>query len=261
MRPSRSLAIGGTVAAAALAGCTLSSSDIPDTVPEVAVAYTEGDADAPVHVIYFADYVCEDCARFSRQAGLPLKRGWLDTGRARLTVVDVAWHRGSLAASAAATCAADQGKYWEMHELLFTRQESWKRAIDIPAALQSYAVELQLDADTFARCTAKPSHQVRITAAEEMTKRYAVRGTPAFVVNGRLYYGSQEWRWLDQVLAANERGAPDEAPAPPMRIPTRQVVDSVRLRALQDSLARAGDGAPAAAAQAAAGVATPPPRR
>lgn len=215
------------VLASSLLGCTLSSSDIPDTVPQAAVAYSEGSADAAVQVIYFADYVCDDCARFSREAGLPLKQGWLDTGRARLTVVDVAWHRGSLAASAAATCAAEQGMYWEMHELLFTRQNEWKRRVDIPAALREYAVELQLDADAFSRCAARPSHQVRITAAEELTKRHAVRGTPAFVVNGRLYYGSQEWSWVEQVLAANERGAPDEAPAPPLGGAPRPPADSV----------------------------------
>lgn len=219
--------LGATLLGATLLGCTLTSSDAPDTVPEAAVAYSEGSPTAPVHVIYFADYVCSDCAAFSREAGLPLKRAWLDTGRARLTVVDLAWHRGSLAGSAAATCAAEQGQYWPMHELLFTRQESWKRAVDIPAAVAEYATELELDPDAFNRCAARPSHQIRLTAAEELTKRHAVRGTPAFVVNGRLYYGSQDWRWLEQVLAANERGAPDEAPPPPLAMPDRQTADSV----------------------------------
>ena len=57
-------------------------------------------------------------------------------------------------------------------------------------------------------------------------------------MNGRLYYGSQSWGWVEQVLAAHERGRPEEAPAPPLRIPRRSVVDSARLKELLDSLAR-----------------------
>ena len=57
-----------------------------------------------------------------------------------------------------------------------------------------------------------------------------MRGTPAFVVNGKLYYGSQEWGWIERVRAAYERGQPDSAPPPPFKVPTIRVVDSARLR-------------------------------
>lgn len=207
-------------------------------VPAGAVSYRQGSAAAPVHVIYFDDYVCDDCARFSKEAMDPLRREWVDAGRARLTVVDLAWHRGSVAGSAAAACAAEQDAYWPMHEMLYERQEVWKRAVDIPAALVEYAGELGLDTARFARCASDDRHDERMEAAEEATRRYAVRGTPAFVVNGKLYYGSQSWGWVEQVLAANERGHPEEAPPPPLRIPRRSVVDSSRLEQLLDSLAR-----------------------
>lgn len=222
----------------AMAGCIAEGAEGPGEVPPRAVAYRQGDATAPVHVIYFDDYVCDDCARFSKEAMEPLRRDWVDAGRARLTVVDLAWHRGSVAGSAAATCAAEQGAYWPMHAMLFERQEVWKRAVDIPAKLLEYAGELGLDTARFARCAAEDRHDERLEVAEEATRRYAVRGTPAFVVNGKLYYGSQSWDWVEQVLAANERGRPDEAPAPPLRIPKRSVVDSARLQEMLDSLAR-----------------------
>jgi protein-disulfide isomerase len=231
------------VAAAAgllLGGSTacIAEEESPGEVPAAAVAYREGRADAPVHVVYFDDYVCDDCAKFSRAAIEPLRREWIERGRARLTVVDLAWHRGSVAGSAAATCAAEQGKYWPMHDALYERQEVWKRAVDIPAQLAEYAAGMGLDTARFARCAAEDRHDERLEAAEEATRRHAVRGTPAFVVNGRLYYGSQSWPWVEQVLAANERGRPEEAPAPPLRVPTRTVVDSAKLERLLDSLAR-----------------------
>ena len=222
----------------AVAGCIAESAAAPGEVPAEAVAYRQGPAEAPVHVVYFDDYVCDDCARFSKEAVEPLRTRWVEPGRARLTVVDLAWHRGSVAGSAAATCAAEQGKYWPMHAMLYERQEVWKRAVDIPAKLDEYAAELGLDTARFGRCAREERHAERLEAAEAATRPYAVRGTPAFVVNGRLYYGSQSWEWVERVLTANERGRPEEAPPPPLKIPTRSVVDSARLRQLLDSLAR-----------------------
>jgi protein-disulfide isomerase len=222
----------------ALAGCAAAGSP-PGEVEGSAVAYREGQGDAPVHVIYFTDYVCDDCARFSADAVEPLRTEWVGKGRARLTIVDLAWHRGSVDGAAAASCAAAQGKFWPMHTLLFQRQETWKRAIVIPAALSGYAAELELDTAAFNACAARDEHGDRVDAAEKETRRFGVRGTPAFVVNGRLYYGSQAWPWVEQVLLAHERGTPEAAPPPPFKIPTKRVVDSVKLKELEDSVARA----------------------
>ena len=222
------------------AGCARADATLPDDVAESAAAYREGSPEAPIHVIYFDDYVCDDCAKFSREAVTPLRERWVATARARLTLVDLAWHRGSVAGSTAAVCAAEQGRFWPMHELLFERQEVWKRTVDIPATLRGYAAELGLNRERYDACAARRSHQRRLEAAEEESRRFAVRGTPAFVINGRLFYGSQQWAWVEQVLEAHARGKPEEAPPPPFRIPTRSVVDSARLRQIQDSLARLG---------------------
>ncbi|MDQ3811620.1 MAG: DsbA family protein, partial [Chloroflexota bacterium] len=184
----------------ALAGCSAAGSPPPGAVDADAVAYREGPDAAPVHVIYFADYVCDDCARFSSEAVEPLHTEWVGKGRAQLTIVDLAWHRGSVAGSAAAWCAAEQGKFWPMHTLLFERQDEWKRAIDIPAQLAAYAGELGLDTAAFNACAARKTHQRRLDAAEDVTRHFGVRGTPAFLVNGKLYYGSQSWPWVEQVL-------------------------------------------------------------
>lgn len=210
----------------------------PGEVAPAAVAHAEGDTAAPVHVVYFADYVCDDCAKFSGEAVAPLRRDWVAKGRARLTVVDLAWHRGSVDGSAAAVCADEQGQYWPMHTLLFERQEIWKREADIPAKLTQYAAKLGVDTARFARCLGERRHRDRLEAAEVATRRYAVRGTPAFLVDGKLYYGSQEWGWVERVLAAAERGQPDSAPPPPFKVPMKRVVDSARLRELQDSAGR-----------------------
>ncbi|HEU4565598.1 MAG TPA: thioredoxin domain-containing protein [Gemmatimonadaceae bacterium] len=177
-------------------------------VDESGIAYAEGRADAPVQVLYFDDYGCDDCATFAREAVDPLHEQWVKTGRARIEIVDLRWHRGSDAAAAAAACAAEQGEFWPMHALLYERQEIWMRAVDVPAKLRGYASSLGLDTVRFRSCAADPRHQRRMDAAEELARRWSVRGTPAFVVNGKLYYGSQEWSWVEQLL--KEAAARDE---------------------------------------------------
>ena len=241
--PRRAAALAAGLCALALAACAADTDAGAEGVPRgeverAAVAHREGDSTAPVHVIYFADYVCDDCAKFSGEAVEPLRREWVAKGRARLSVVDLAWHRGSVDGSAAAVCAAEQGQFWPMHTLLFERQAIWKYETDIPAKLTQYAGRLAgVDTARFARCLGERRHRDRLDAAELVTRRYAVRGTPAFVVNGRLYYGSQDWGWVERVLAANERGQPDSAPPPPFKVPMMRVVDSARLRELEDSAA------------------------
>lgn len=223
------------------AGGCVSQATTPAEIPRNAVAYTEGNPRSPVHVVYFDDYVCDDCARFSKAAVTPLQRDWVAKGRARLTIVDLAWHRGSVAGSAAASCAAAQGKFWSMHTALFERQEVWKRVVDIPQTLQSYAGEMGMDTSRFRHCASQETHRARLDRAEDLTRRWAVRGTPAFLVNGKLYYGSQQWPWVERVLLAHERGQPDSAPPPPLAIPTKKVIDEARIRALEDSLGGTAD--------------------
>lgn len=229
-----------------VAGCAREvAGTAPGLVANAAVAHQEGDAKAPVQIVYFDDYVCDDCAKFSSMAVEPLRTQWLAKNRAHLTVVDLAWHRGSVAGAAAAACADEQGQYWPMHTMLFERQETWKRAVDIPQALLAYAGELKLDTAKFASCAARPTHRQRLDAAEDASRRFAVRGTPAFVVNGKLYYGSQDWSWVEQVLSAVEQGKP--APPPPFKVPTKKVVDSARLKVLEDSMSAASGAATAPA--------------
>jgi len=219
-------------------GCQKAAPLKGDTMA-AAVAHVDGDSAAPIKFLYFDDLVCDDCRQFSANAAEPLRTQWVATKKLQLTVIDLAWHRGSVAGSAATVCAAEQGKWWEMHELLFARQDTWKRAGDIPTALQGYAGELGLDTARFGRCAATKDHQRRLDAADDVARLTGVRGTPAFVVNGRAFFGAQDWGWMEQVLKAYEAGKPELAPPPPLSIPTKKVVDSVRLRQLQDSVATA----------------------
>jgi protein-disulfide isomerase len=136
---------------------------------------------APVTLVEYGDFECPNCKQAASAVKLLLERF---AGRARaifrhFPLEEV--HPHALAAAQAAECAGGQGKFWEMHDLLFANQEHLKIN-----QLHSYAERLQLD---MARYTAEMDDQVylqRIREHMEGAHRSGVRGTPTFFVNGRL---------------------------------------------------------------------------
>ena len=86
-----------------------------------------GDKDAPVTLIEFVDYQCPFCKRFFDQTFAQLKTEYIDTGKLKLVMRDfpLSFHQNAQKASEATECAEDGGKFWEMHDLLFQKQDEW----------------------------------------------------------------------------------------------------------------------------------------
>ena len=150
-------------------------------VPIQASDHVLGAAHAPVTVIEYADFECPNCKQAAPAVRMLLERF---AGKVRLAFrhfpLEQA-HPHALAAAEAAECAAGQGKFWEMHDLLFANQDHLK-----PQHLKSYAERLQLD---MARYTAEMDDSVylqRIREHMDGARRSGVRGTPGFFVNGRI---------------------------------------------------------------------------
>lgn len=92
-------------------------------------------------------------------------------------------HRYALEASMAAECAADQGKFWEYSDLVFTEQSSL--SADGEEALQAWAAELGLDTELFNRCLASDIKRDTVLADYDEGRDMGVTGTPTFFVNGQ----------------------------------------------------------------------------
>lgn len=139
-----------------------------------------GKSDAPITLIEFSDYQCPFCQRFFQTTLPALRTEYIDRGKVRYVFRDFPIdqiHPHARKAAEAAHCAGEQGKYWEMHDVLFQNQP----ALEIDK-LKAYARSLQLDATAFDACL----EQNKYTA--EVQKDYAdgvtagVRGTPGFFV-------------------------------------------------------------------------------
>lgn len=140
-----------------------------------------GPAEAPITIVEFADYQCPYCARSEALIEEALK-AYPDQARFVFKHFPLtSSHPQALPAALAAVAAQRQGKFWEMHALLFANQ----RAL-APEQLEEYARRLGLDMDRFRADMAAEDVKAQVEADRRLARRAGVRGTPTVFVNGRL---------------------------------------------------------------------------
>ena len=158
---------------------------------------TLGPADAPVTVVEFLDPECESCGAFH-----PTMKGILKDyeGKVRLVVRYMPFHPNSVLAANVTEAAGEQGKYWEMQELLFRRQSEWGEihghdpAVAAAAAkrepagvlFERYASELGLDVERVRAAVAENRYASKVERDRRDGQSLGVTKTPTFFVNGRL---------------------------------------------------------------------------
>ena len=144
-----------------------------------------GDRSAPVTIVEFSDYQCPFCSRVN-----PALAKVLETygNKVRIVFKDFPLpnHAEAPKAAEAAHCAAEQGKYWEMHDAMFANQ----RALGVPA-LKQYAAGLGLDAAKFNRCLDAGQYASKVAAGAAQGEKLGVISTPTLYINGRPVIGAQ----------------------------------------------------------------------
>jgi Na+/H+ antiporter NhaA len=164
--------------------------------------HTRGPDDAPVTLVEYGDFECPYCGRAE-----PIVRELLsDFGDLRfvwrhLPLSDV--HPRAQAAAEAAEAAAQQGAFWEMHDLLLDHQGALK-----PNDLVGYAEELGLDVERFRNDIQQRTGAPRVADDIDSADLSGVTGTPTFFVNGRRHYGAYDIETLSkEVRVARARAA------------------------------------------------------
>lgn len=165
-----------------------------------------GDANAPITIIEFSDFVCGFCGRFAIDTLPQLQEKYIDTGLVRFGYQSVAFlSEESLSAAEASECAADQGAFWEYHNLLFERLTSGQRSFN-KDNLKRFAQELNLDMTAFNTCLDSQQYTSQITYQTETAHSIGIQGTPSFLVNGQTVRGAQPFEVFQRVIEA-ERAA------------------------------------------------------
>jgi protein-disulfide isomerase len=159
-----------------------------------------GNSDARVTVVEFSDFQCPYCAR----VGPTLKKVQEEYGEDVNVVfkhLPLGIHPKAPAAHAAAEAAHRQGRFWEMHDLIFANQREMS-----PKLYEEYAQQLGLDVERFRADVASSEVRKRVSADASEAGRLGVTGTPAFFINGRFLSGAQPYpsfqRLIDEELRA-----------------------------------------------------------
>lgn len=146
---------------------------------------SKGPKDAPITLITLSDYECPYCGRAEETVKEVLKAY---PGKIKLVFNDfpLPMHSHAQKAAEAAHCAEDQGKYWEMHDKLFSNQQ----ALAI-ADLKGYAKGLGLDTAKFDKCLDSGEKEKMIKDSVAAGEAQGFSSTPMFFVNGVMIQGAQ----------------------------------------------------------------------
>lgn len=134
---------------------------------------------------------------------------YVDTGQVRYIFRDYpqsTLHTSAVRQAHAAHCAAEQNKYWEMHDLLYDNVSLFTgiREADF-TALETLAHDLGLKMDAFKACMESKRYLSRITQDFEAARALGIRATPAYVLNGEVLFGlypTGAWqKMIDRKLA------------------------------------------------------------
>ena len=146
-----------------------------------------GNPDAPITIIEFSDFQCPFCARFHTQTLPLILEQYIEQGKVKLVFRDFpiqSIHPNALPASIAAECANEQGKFREMHDMLFDNQNQWnnQETTEALSVFSEYATEIQLDQETFDSCLTSGKYIEEIRKDLDDGRDYGVSGTPGFFV-------------------------------------------------------------------------------
>ncbi|MCV0391900.1 MAG: DsbA family protein [Nitrosopumilus sp.] len=165
-----------------------------------------GDPSAPITIVEFGDYQCHQCYNWYHNTKPSITRDYIETGKANLVFVDLAFlGRDSPIAAQASYCAEDQGMYWDYHDMLYNSQESkidngWANS----ERLKAFAFSLGLNMDLFESCLDSGKYTKRVQYNIQQAREHGVQGTPGFFIvgpNGQQQIGgAQPFSVFKQIL-------------------------------------------------------------
>lgn len=189
-----------------IAGIVLLQSQSARRPVEVSGVIGEGSAWGPqtakVLVVDYSDFGCSHCRNFALDAGKRLRTEYESTGKVRFEYKHFIINPPDTANAAnAAECAADQGRFWDYHDLLFS-QQGVSRDPFAKSALKQYAAQLGLDANQFNDCVDRDAHLEKVYRDASEGRNAGVEGTPTFFINGKRTTGEMPYTQIKAEIQA-----------------------------------------------------------
>jgi protein-disulfide isomerase len=167
-----------------------------------------GGADAPIVLIEYTDFQCPYCSRVQPTINAILER-YGDNVQHVFKQLPLPMHPQAKLGGEASLCAADQGKFWEMHDWLFANKNSINRE-----ALAGHAGELGMDVDVFNGCLDEQKYSAQVDEDMKEAQGFGITGTPGFLINGRALRGAVPLDQFIQIIDEELIMAGIEVPEP-----------------------------------------------
>lgn len=190
------IGLGAVLLVLAIALPQLRSVDDIITVTPAALPQADGlsvgDPNAPVTIDVFEDFQCPACQFFTESIEPLVIENLVATGKARYVFHNYSFLDGNGAgsngesdkAANASMCANEQGKFWEMHSIMYANWNGENQGAFSDRRLQAMAESLGLDMDAFNTCFDTNKYEAEIQADFDLGEEMGVTGTPTVFVNG-----------------------------------------------------------------------------
>lgn len=173
---------------------------------------TAGNPEAPITITEYSDFQCPYCRVFYENTESLLMDQFVETGTVYFIYKSVGDFIGSESkdAAEAAYCAGDQGKFWEMHDVIFANQTGENAGAFERRRLDAFADSINLDRAVYDDCMDSNKHGERIDQDKKDASAAGIRATPSFIlsyeVNGetqtRVIQGAQTIEVFTQEIEA-----------------------------------------------------------
>ncbi len=173
-----------------LAAVTLAA---PLRAQDPMAARSKGSPTAPVTVYEMSDFQCPYCQRFALEIFPALDTAYVQTGKVRWLFVNfpLPMHPNAVPAAEVAMCAARQGKFWPVHDLLFRNQKVWA-PLKAPAEyFLTFADSASLDRAAFQTCLSTGATRSEVESDAAAAVRAGATSTPSFYIEGGILAGAQ----------------------------------------------------------------------
>lgn len=160
---------------------------------------------APITIVEFTDYQCPFCQRFHVTTFAELKKNYIDTGKVRFFSRDMPldFHPNAMRAAQAARCANEQGKYWQLRDVMGANPNN----LDLDS-IARFAGDLKMDVNALRSCVQSDKYKGAVQSDVAEALKVGANGTPTFVVgattpegvDGELMVGAMPYSMLDEKL-------------------------------------------------------------
>jgi protein-disulfide isomerase len=202
------------VTRAETASVTQRAAPTDSNITRADLARIQGSPTAPLWVIEVSDFQCPYCKQWHDQTYNTFLDQYVKTGKVRLAYVNfpLQSHVHAWPAAEAAMCAGAQGKFWPMHDALFTTQTQWETLTSPATVFDSLAKASGVEMRSWRDCVSSGKMKPLIAADQDRASRAGANATPTFMIGDKILPGAQPIedlrRVIDSALAKNKSTTP-----------------------------------------------------